>query len=310
MVKDFWQKLPLPILALAPLAGVTDSAFRQTCKKFGAQVVYSEMASAAALYYNPAETLKMLAFSKTERPYVVQLFGADPKQMGLAAKLIEQEIKPDGLDINFGCPVKKVMKQGAGAALMKDLKKSREVIMTVLENTSLPVSIKVRTQAGNVTLKKFLQNISDLKLAALMIHGRSLQQLFYGEVDYKAIKEARRYFSGIILANGGVNSLVAAKKMLAQTKADGLGIGRGAFGRPWLFREIKDVKSKIPITKKEIFKVVLEHSSLVYKLKGPAGLLEMRKHLAWYMTGLTGAKQLRDKLVKVETLNDIKVILK
>jgi nifR3 family TIM-barrel protein len=310
MVKNFWQKLPRPILALAPLAGVTDSAFRQVCKKFGAQVVYSEMASAAALYYNPAETLKMLAFSKSERPYVVQLFGADPEQMGRAAKLIAKEIKPDGIDINFGCPVKKVMKQGAGAALMKDLKKSRAVIEAVLENTKLPVSIKVRTQVGGVTLKKFLQNISDLKLAAIMIHGRLLKQLFTGPVDYRVIKEARRYFAGIILANGGINNSLDAQKMLAETGADGLGIGRGALGRPWLFKEIKNYRAKVPTASADIFKIVLAHSQLVHKLKGRAGLLEMRKHLAWYMTGFAGAKKLRDKLVKVETLSDIKKILK
>jgi len=310
MVKNFWQKLPRPILALAPLAGVTDSAFRQVCKKFGAQVVYSEMASAAALYYNPAETLKMLAFSKSERPYVVQLFGADPEQMGRAAKLIAKEIKPDGIDINFGCPVKKVMKQGAGVALMKDLKKSRAVIEAVLENTKLPVSIKVRTQVGGVTLKKFLQNIFDLKLAAIMIHGRSLKQLFTGPVDYQIIKEARRYFAGIILANGGINNSLDAQKMLAETGVDGLGIGRGALGRPWLFKEIKNYRAKVPTASADIFKIVLAHSQLVHKLKGRAGLLEMRKHLAWYMTGFAGAKKLRDKLVKVGTLSDIKKILK
>jgi len=327
MEKNFWKKLKKPILALAPLAGVTDSAFRQICKKFGAQAVYSEMASAAALCHGSGETLELLKFSKSERPYVVQLFGSDPKQMGEAAKIVTAKIKPDGIDINFGCPVKKVMKQGAGAALFKDLERSRAVIEAVLKNTDLPVSIKVRTQSGPVKLREFLQNISDLKIAALMIHGRTLSQGFSGPIDADAIKDARRYFSGIILANGGIDKPVAAKRVLTATKADGLGIGRGALGRPWLFREIlkterhrrmrsgKILKKprrtlKIPAGPREIFKIALAQARLAAKLKGRAGILEMRKQLCWYAAGLPGARQLREKLVKVETLDDIKAILK
>lgn len=307
MAANFWVKLKRPILALAPLAGVTDSPLRRLAKKYGAAVVYSEMASATALVYNPKATLELLQFDKSERPYVVQLFGAEPKHFALAARLIEKKIKPDGLDINFGCPVRKVMKQGAGAALMADLKKSRAVIEAVLANTKLPLSIKVRTQSGKVKLKDFLQNISDLPLAALMIHGRTLKQGFAGTIDSAAIKAARQYFSGVILANGGINNYQDAQSVLAATGADGIAVGRGVLGHPWIFKELKNPKFKI--SQKEISALAWKHAQLMFKLKGEAGILEMRKHLCWYASGWAGARQQREKMVQVKTLADIKKVL-
>ena len=144
MPKNFWLKLNKPILALAPMAGITDSAFREICKKHGADVVYSEMASVSALFFKPQKTLELVAFNKRERPYVVQLFGKDPAHFAKAAKIITKEIKPDGIDINFGCPAKKVFGHGSGCALMPQKKLAREIISAVCNNTDLPVSIKIR----------------------------------------------------------------------------------------------------------------------------------------------------------------------
>lgn len=307
MASNFWKKLKTPILAMAPLAGLTDSPFRILVKKYGADVLYSEMASATALFYNPKETLELLQFTKTERPYVVQLFGSDPEHFAVAAKIITQKVKPDGIDINFGCPVKKVTKQGAGSALMADLERSRAVIEAVLQNTKLPVSIKVRTQSGKVKLKDFLQNISDLKISALMIHGRTLKQGFNGAIDLKAIKEARQYFFGVILANGGINNRAEMERVLAETGADGVGIGRGALGHPWIFKELKNPKFKL--SQEQIFQLAWRHSKLMFKQKGQAGILEMRKHLCWYVSGLSGARKLREKMVRVESLEDIRKVL-
>ena len=253
--QNFYQKLKnssrneRAILALAPMAGITDSAFRQMCKKFGADIVYSEMASVNALVYNPQTTLEMLQFSKIERPYVVQLFGSDPKYFVQATKLIQKIIKPDGIDINFGCPVKKVAKQGAGAVLMNDLKLSKEIIKSVIDATDLPVSIKLRSKVGKIDALKFLNNVNDLDIKAIMIHGRTLNQGHSGLVDCEIIKKARDYFNGIILANGGVKDLTSAQELLDKTKADGIGIGQGALGRPWLFEEIK--KGKLEIKSRE-----------------------------------------------------------
>lgn len=313
--QNFWLKIKnkkQAILAMAPMAGFTDSAFRQICKDFGADVLYSEMASATALFFNQNAkdnpTLELLKYSKKEKPYVVQLFGNDPKHFAMAAKIVEKEIKPQGIDINFGCPVPKVAKQKAGAELFKDLIRSREVIQATIENTSLPVSIKTRTAAGQVNILKFLDNISDLDIKALMIHGRTLKQGFSGSIDTKVIKKARNYFDGIILANGGINSLEDAEMILKETEADGLGIGRGALGRPWLFEDARYAKVR-QRDAKFIFKVILRHAKLVNKLKGDNGIIEMRKHLCWYVQGMEGARALRNEFVKVENLKDVENIL-
>jgi len=307
------SKEPGKIYALAPLAGVTDSAFRQICKEFGADVVYSEMASVTALVYSPQKTLEMLQFNKKERPYIVQLFGSEPEHFTKAARLIEKEIKPDGIDINFGCPVLKVAKQKAGAELFKDTKLSKEIIKTVIANTSLPVSIKTRTKAGSVDILQFLDYVSDLDIKAIMIHGRSLKQGFSGPVDYKTIKEARKYFKGVILANGGVKDKKTAQELLDKTGADGIGIGRGALGKPWVFSEVKTSPPAPLLVRRgepgEILEVALRHAELAYKLKGEVGIREMRKHLCWYVAGLAGAKEMRRELVKVESLEDVKKIL-
>jgi len=314
-MNNFWLKLKnsrrkagQAIYALAPMAGITDSAFRQICKDFGADVVYSEMASATALAYNPAKTLAMLKFSSGERPYVVQLFGSKPEHFAKAVELIQEKIKPDGIDINFGCPVPKVARQKAGAELFKDLKLSREVLKSVIANTTLPISIKTRTKVGSVDILQFLKNVSDLDIKAVMIHGRTFAQGFSGPVDCEIIKKARKYFSGIILANGGVVDGQTAQNLLEKSGADGIGIGQGALGRPWIFKNIKNQKSKIK-NKEKIFKVALRQAKLAYKLKGEQGIKEMRKHLCWYVQGLAGARKLREKLVRAESLAEIKKIL-
>lgn len=323
---NFWSKLKKPIYALAPMAGITDSAFRQICKGFGADVVYSEMASVNALVYNPAKTLAMLKFSLKERPFVVQLFGSNPEHFAKAVKLVEKKIKPDGIDINFGCPVPKVARQKAGAELFKDLKLSREVLKAVIANTTLPVSIKTRTKVGAIDILQFLKYVSNLDIKAVMIHGRTFSQGFSGPIDCEIIKKVRQFFSGIILANGGIIDKKNADELLIKSGADGLGIGQGAMGKPWIFKEVKSPRPSAsaslqrdgPLStagagqargSKEIFKVALKHAKLTYKLKGERGIVEMRKHLCWYVQGLAGARKLREKLVKVESLDEIKKIL-
>lgn len=338
-MNNFWEKLKKrkrPIYALAPMAGYTDSAFRRMCRKFGADVVYSEMASATALVYSPKKTLAMLEFNETERPYVIQLFGSKPEHFALAARVIEKKIKPDGIDINFGCPVKKVAKQGAGAVLMDNPKLAREIIKSVVDNTDRPVSIKTRTKVGNTDVLRFLDFIKDVDIKALMIHGRTLSQGFVGPIDAEIIKKARDHFGGVILANGGVGvtppdfaSLrhpplirgglgrgVAAPRergdfvkgyvdrLLIETGADGVGIARGALGRPWIFKAARTGES-LERTPRAVFKIALEHARLAEELKGERGIVEMRGQLCAYATGLSGAKELRRELVHVNTVKEI-----
>lgn len=325
-MSNFWQQLKIrsgsaqgrrAILALAPMAGVTDAPFRQMCRKFGADVVYSEMASATALNYQPQKTLDLVRFEEAERPYVVQLFGANPEHFAKAARMITDEVRPDGLDINFGCPVPKVQKQGAGALLMGDPKRAREVVEAVLANTELPVSIKIRARMEKgegdarrrIDALEFLAAMEGLPLAAVMIHGRSMAQGHSGAVDFEIIKAARPLVEGVLLANGGVTDRASAQELLEETQADGLGVARGVMGKPWLFEEIKNQDAKAK-TKEEIFEIALEHARTADRMLGRQGIVELRKHLCWYVAGFPGAGELRRELVKVENLKEIESILR
>ncbi|NCF75221.1 MAG: tRNA dihydrouridine synthase DusB [Xanthomonadaceae bacterium] len=313
MENNFWQKINKPILALAPMAGITDSCFRQICKDFNADLVYSEMASSSALNFNSKKTLELLKFSEKERPYVVQLFGNNPEHFALATKIVAEKIKPDGIDINFGCPVKKVFKQEAGVSLMLNSKLSKKIVKAVCANSRVPVSIKIRSKIKNKTAIDFIKNLSEFPIKAIMIHARSYEQGFKGEIDIKIIKEIKKIFKGIVLANGGIYSPEKAKEILTETKVDGLGIARAAQGQPWIFSQIKDFlrtgeyKEK---TQKQIFKIALKHSKLAFKLKKKQGIREMRKHLCWYVKNMPRAKELRQKIIKAENIIGIEKILK
>jgi len=177
----------------------------------------------------------------------------------------------------------------------------------VLENTSLPVSIKIRAGAGVVSALDFLKNISDLPVSAVMIHGRTLAQGFVGEINCELIKEARQYFSGVILANGGINNLAQAQNILEKSGADGLGLARGVLGRPWLFQEIKENK-EIELSKLEVATIAIRHARLEEELKGSGAIVELRKHLCWYAQGFSGASHLRSQLVKVFNAQEIEDI--
>ncbi len=308
-MKNFWKKLNKPILALAPMAGYTTSSFRQICKYHGADVVYSELASATALNFEGKKTLKFLEFDKSERPYVVQLFGNDPKYFRNAAKFVSEKVKPDGIDINMGCPAKKVFSNGSGAALMNNTEKARKIIIETLNGTKLPVSIKIRAKVGNVTAYKFVKKLNNLPISAIMIHGRSLKQGFTGAINYDQIKKVKSIVNIPVLANGGVNTPEDAKKMLDRTVADGIGIARGALTKPWLFSQTKEFLEKGEYQEfsfEEIKKATIKHAKMSYKSKGKHGIIEMRKYLIWYFRGFKNAKEARKKLVKVESVEDIR----
>lgn len=358
--ENFWSKLSVrggsafgrkkPILALAPMAGITDSAFRQICREFGADVVYTEMVSADGLYHNSKKTLEFLKFSQSEKPVVIQLFGKEPEKFTKAARICEGA-GFDGIDINFGCPARKVVAHGGGVTLMRDLKKCREIIEAVMAGTKLPVSVKLRAsilffppfiggeqEGGNVltppalraaspykgeakivTALDFIRYMKDLPLAAVMIHGRRYEDYFSGPIDYQIIKAVKNEFSesalggqGVVLANGGINTPQDAKEMLDKTGADGLGLARGARGRPWLFKQIKDYLNSDKfqdLTIKQIQRVMLHHARLVFQTKNQHGIIELRKHLAWYITGWPKAKTIRDNLVRAEKISEIQQIL-
>lgn len=308
----FYDKTEKPLLALAPMAGYTNQPFRRICKFYGADILYSEMASATALSYGGKKTLELLQFGKSERPYVVQLFGNDPKYFRNAARIVTEQIGPDGIDINMGCPAPKVYKTGAGAALFCDQDRALAIIEETLAGTDLPVSIKIRSRVGKFTAYRFMKKIKDYPLAAVMVHGRSYEKGFSGPIDFATIRRIKAMVSFPVLANGGINTPEDAKIMLEKTGADGVALARGALKNPWLFREIKEYLETgeyHEFTMAEIKEAALLHSRMAEEDMGLHGMLEMRKYLLWYFRGFENAKEFRRKLVEVETLADVEQTL-
>lgn len=333
--KNFWLSLRKPILALAPMAGITDPGYCTICRKNGADVVYTEMISADGLNYDSKKTHDMLKILKGEKPVVVQLFGKDPEKFARATQIVTK-LGFSGIDINFGCPAKKVAGHGGGATLLRDLDLCYKIIKSVCDNTDLPVSIKVRKsiKAESCKVKKLkveskkkiitsldlIKKIKDLKVSAIMIHGRTYEQGFAGEIDYNYIKNVRKHFKGIILANGNINTPEIAKKTLELSLADGLGIARGVYGKPWIFKQIKDYLSTDPSTSSglnkkyrektwtQIKKIALIHAKLNFEVKGDYGIVELRKHLLFYTKNQNNAKEMRRELVNVKTISEIKKV--
>ncbi|MCF7795798.1 tRNA-dihydrouridine synthase family protein [Patescibacteria group bacterium] len=312
---NFWNTQNTPFLCLAPLAGISDSATRQICKKFGADILYTEMISADALFYNSKKTLQMLKISKKEHPVVVQLFGKNPETFKKAAKIC-CEYGFDGIDINFGCPARKVVSHGGGVFLMKDFDKSRKIVENVITNSSIPVSIKIRTGISDILAIDFLKNLEDLPISAIMVHGRTYEQKFSGEIDYNTISEIREYFSSSntkIIANGGIFTPENAKKVLDNTGVSGLGIARGIYGKPYIFKQIKDFLKKGKYSEfdiSDIKKLIKLHSKVLFKTKPERARYEIRKYLLWYTKGIPNIKELRNEMTSVNSISDINKLLK
>jgi len=301
------------------MAGISDSAFRQLCYSFGADVVYTEMTSIDGLYYKGKTTLELLDFNhKKEGKVVLQLFGKRPELIKKAVERVE-EAGFDGIDINFGCPAKKVVAHEGGITLLRDLNLAQEIVHATVESASIPVSIKTRIsinkkdQTGKITVFDFLDKIKDYNVSALMLHGRTYEQGFSGSIDFDSIKLAKEKFKGVVLGNGGLNTPEDIKEMLDKTGVDGVGLARGLYGKPWLFKQINDYLQNGKYSEfdlEQIKKVALKHAKLLSKSKNDKAFLEIRKHLCWYLKGFPGASDWRAKLVRVENLSDVKKTLK
>lgn len=324
MSTNFWNNLPRPILALAPMVGITDSAYRRLAKKWGADVVYSEMIASEALVRKIPKALKMMEYVTEEQPLVVQIMGNNPKIISEAAKMIEAH-GAAGVDINFGCPAHKIARNFCGVMLMRDLKLSHDIIAAAIDAVSIPVSIKVRISinaadnppAGRprdkVTIIDFLRAIDDLAVAAIMIHGRSFEGSFNGAINTEIIKEVKSIFSrGPVLANGGLTTIESSRDILQATGADGLGLARSVLGKPWVFRQIRDYLSTgeyQAATWEEIKQAMQDHTDWFYQLYGAEHFHPMRRHLAHYIKGQPNASELRAQLVRVESPDEVKNIL-
>lgn len=317
MTLGFWGELEYPILEMAPMCGVTDLPFRLLCKKNGADVVCTEMIMVQAISRHDKKSLAMAKIEEAERPVMVQLGGKDPEQFFKSAKIV-QELGADGIDINFGCPAKKVVGSGGGVSLLRNLDLCREIVQATIEGAGqLPVSIKTRKHIKDkknniITSIDLLKKLADLSIAAVMIHGRTYEAPWTQEVDYNYIAEVRKHWTGILLANGGIYEPEIAKTVLETTGANGLGIAHGVYGRPWIFKQIKDLLktgSYWQPTWEEKKQIALEHALLAFHYKGQHGLIELRKQLLWYVKGLANATDYRQQLVSVTTLDEITTAL-
>ncbi len=302
-------------LALAPMAGVCDLAFRTVCRRFGAGLTYTEMVSAKALVYQDGKTRALLRLRSDEHPAVAQIFGSDIDCMGEASKLAQEISGADIIDINMGCPVGKVVKSGDGSALMQDPDKAMKIIEAVLKKVSCPVTIKIRKgwDKGKVNAVSFAQMAEDAGASAVAVHGRTRVQMYSGVADWDVIKAVKQKVGIPVLANGDVFKAEDAVRILKYTGADMVMIGRGAFGNPWLFAEAKaalngeDAPPRPSIT--ERVDTALEQFELARQYKGEKiACLEARKHFAWYLKGVRYAGYFREKISKIETMDDIFMI--
>lgn len=303
-----------PILALSPMADMTDSAFCQIVRQIGgADVVFREMVSAEAVVRDNAKTIGMTDFVVAERPIVQQIFGSDPLVMARAAAIVMEHARPEGIDINMGCPVYKITSNFNGCALMKEPERAAAIIKEMKQAIgATPLSVKIRLGWSDPDdFKRFIPIIEEAGADLITIHGRTKAQGYAGVSDWARIAEAKTIARVPLLANGDIHQPSQVADALRITGADGVLIARGALGNPWFFRQVAN--SEI-ITLEERCRVVLEHARLHLAQYGERGMVTFRKHLAWYFKGdrvsdLKNAKELRMSLVRVSTLAELEQIL-
>ncbi len=296
---------------LAPMAGVTDLPFRLLCKEQGAGLLCMEMVSAKAIYYNNKNTEELMEIHPDEVPVSLQLFGSDPDIMAEMAKRIED--KPFAiLDINMGCPVPKVVNNKEGSALMKNPKLVEEIVTKVSRAISKPVTVKIRkgfdeAQVNAVEIAKIAEACG---ASAVAVHGRTREQYYSGQADWEIIAKVKQALTIPVIGNGDVTSGERGKEMLEQTGCDGVMIGRGAQGNPWIFKEITHyletgVLPSRP-TPAEVKEVIRRHAALQQAVKGEyLGVREMRKHLAWYTTGYPNSARYRQMINSMENMEEL-----
>ena len=300
---------------LGPMAGVTDLPFRLLCREQGAGLLCMEMVSAKAILYNNRNTEQLLTIHPDETPVSLQLFGSDPKIMSEMAKRIEE--RPFAiLDVNMGCPVPKVVRNGEGSALMKEPKLVYEIVSALVKAIDKPVTVKIRKgfDDEHVNAVEIAKIIEEAGAAAVAVHGRTREQYYSGKADWDIIRQVKEAVSIPVIGNGDVTSPQKADELVRQTGCDGIMIARGAEGNPWIFSEMIrwEETGELPPRpdKDEIREMMLKHARLQLEYKGEfCGIREMRKHVAWYTKGLKGAARLREKVNAVESLEELENLL-
>ncbi len=299
---------------LAPLAGISDSPHRLIAKRFGAALVYTEMVSAEGILRGNTGTLRLLCFNLEEKPIGVQIFGSDPERMASACQLINK-LKPDLIDLNFGCPAKKVVKKNGGAALLKDLGLLEKIISAVIRSALVPVTVKIRSgwDQNNLVAVQVAKMAEECGVSAITIHPRTQEDGFSKKADWNIIAQVKKEVNIPVIGSGDVFSPQDARNMLACTGCDAVMIGRGSLGNPWIFSRTNHFLKFGELLPKPSFdekiKICLEHVKLAVKKKGEyVGLRSTRKHMVWYTKGMPFSKELKQRLFVLKTLNEVKQV--
>ena len=292
-------------LILAPMAGVTDLPFRKICKEFGPGLVCTEMVSSKAIYHDDTKTKLLMNTDGEKRPISMQIFGSDKETMGYAAKYVSKIA--DIVDINMGCPAPKVVKNGDGSKLLLDIEKAEKVIKAVVKNSTKPVTLKIRKgwDCNNIVAIEFAQMAEKAGVSAITIHGRTRTEMYSGKVDLDIIKKVKESVKIPVIGNGDIVDEESALKMFEYTGVDGIMIGRGTFGNPWIFERIKyylETGEKLPlVTNEEKLRVIKEQIQLELDNKPEVtAIREMRKHIAWYTKNMPNSSEFRCEINKIE----------
>lgn len=315
------KRFPFPVdaqvpLYLAPMAGVSESPFRRLCRRFGADVVVTEFLSAEGIRRENPATVSKLRFGPDERPIGVQIFGAEADAMAEAAAFVTDVFQPEFIDINFGCPVKKVVKRNGGSGCLKDLNLVDEIIRAVSKATHLPVTVKTRSGWNEETRDPvgIALRVQDAGARAFTLHARTRTQMYSGNARWEEIAAVVEALDVPVLGNGDIKTPQDAIRMHRMTNCAGIMIGRGAFGQPWIFDQTRDLLDGKPMrpdpTVDERFAIALDHARMAndYEPDRKGAALEFRKHLGWYCKGLPGSAELRKKLHAVTSLDEVEGI--
>jgi len=304
-------------LYLAPQAGVSESPFRRLCRRFGADVVVSEFVSADGICRRNERSLEHLRFAEAERPIGVQIFGADPAVMADAAAYVSEVFGPDFVDINFGCPVKKVVKRNGGSGCLRDLRLVSKVVRAVADAISLPTTVKIRSGFDEQTRDpvRIGRVCEDAGARAITLHPRTRAEMYSGKARWDEIRSLKASVSVPVIGNGDVQTGEDAARMRDETGCDAIMIARGSHGDPWIFRQARAALSQQPVPPdpgpEERFRICLDHAQNAIAFGGEPdkAVFEFRKHLGWYTKGLPGGRELRQELFKVTSLDGIRARL-